>query len=77
MTIVNLHEYKNKLFSPYSDSVLPVFKITKDNFTHKGTEELKVDPLKIVTHTLSPFSKPISEKVWLALWGKMKIKVNY
>ncbi|WP_142329247.1 hypothetical protein [Bacillus sp. AFS088145] len=51
MTIVNLHEYKNKLFSPYSDSVLPVFKITKDNFTHKGTEELKVDPPKIVTHT--------------------------
>ncbi len=40
-------------------------------------QELKVDPLQIGTHTLSPFSKPINEKVWLAAWGKMKIKVNY
>ncbi|WP_141546949.1 hypothetical protein [Bacillus sp. AFS053548] len=64
ITIVNLHEYKNKLFSQYSDSdpVLPVFKITKDNFTYKGTEELKVDPLKIVTHTLSPFSYPSAKR---------------
>ena len=183
MTIVNLHEYKNKLFSPFSDPVLPVFKVAKDNFTYEGTaffsndklietltstedqifqlldndhflkffpipkldvvighlrsrvnvdldknlslvtinvklngrieeyqgnknilngnelmqlhkeietelemkttdlikkmHELKVDPLQIGTHTLSPFSKPISEKVWLAAWGKMKIKVNY
>lgn len=183
MTIVNLHEYKNKLFSPFSDPVLPVFKVAKDNFTYEGTaffsndklietvtstedqifqlldndhylkffpipkldvvighlrsrvnvdldknlslvtinvklngrieeyqgnknilngnelmqlqkeietelemkttdlikkmQELKVDPLQIGTHTLSPFSKPISEKVWLAAWGKMKIKVNY
>ncbi|MEO2074914.1 MAG: Ger(x)C family spore germination C-terminal domain-containing protein [Bacillus sp. (in: firmicutes)] len=43
----------------------------------KKMQELKVDPLQIGTHTLSPFSKPISEKVWLAAWGKMKIKVNY
>lgn len=43
----------------------------------KKMQELKVDPLQIGTHTLSPFSKPIREKVWLATWGKMKIKVNY
>ncbi len=43
----------------------------------KIMHELNVDPLQIGTHTLSPFSKPISEKVWLAAWGKMKIKVNY
>ncbi|MBU8919239.1 Ger(x)C family spore germination C-terminal domain-containing protein [Bacillus sp. FJAT-29953] len=43
----------------------------------KKMQELKVDPLQIRTHTLSPFSKPINEKVWLAAWGKMKIKVNY
>lgn len=24
------------------------------------------------TQPLAPFSKPISEKVWLAAWGKMK-----
>jgi spore germination protein len=183
MTIVNLHEYKNKLFSPFSDPVLPVFKVSKDNFTYEGTaffsndklietvtstedqifqlldndhylkffsipeldvvighlrsrvnvdldknlsqvtinvklngrieeyqgnknilngnelmqlqqeietelevkttdlikkmQEMKVDPLQIGTHTLSPFSKPISEKVWLAAWEKMNIKVNY
>lgn len=183
MTIVNLHEYKNKLFSPFSDPVLPVFKVEKDNFTYEGTaffsndklietvtiaedqifqlldndhylkffpiheldvvigqvrsrvnvdldknlslvtinvrlngkiveyqgnknilngnelmqlhqeietelemkttelikkmQELKVDPLQIGTHTLSPFSKPISEKVWLDAWEKMEIKVNY
>lgn len=183
MTIVNLHEYKNKLFSPFSDPVLPVFQVSKDNFTYDGTaffsndklietvtstedqifqlldndhylkffpiseldvvigdlrsrvnvdldknlsqvtinvklngrieeyqgnknilngnelmqlqqeietelemkttdlikkmQELKVDPLQIGTHTLSPFSKPISEKVWLAAWEKAEIKVNY
>lgn len=183
MTIVNLHEYKNKLFSPYSDPVLPVFKVANDNFTYEGTaffsndklvetvtntedqlfqlldndhylkffpisnldvvighlrskvnvdldknlslvtinvklngrieeyqgnknilngnelmelhkeietelemkttdlikkmQELKVEPLQIGTHTLSPFSKPISEKVWLAAWEKAEIKVNY
>ncbi|AQX56297.1 Ger(x)C family spore germination C-terminal domain-containing protein [Priestia flexa] len=43
----------------------------------KKMQELKVDSLQIGAHTLSPFSKPISEKVWLAAWGKMKIKVNY
>jgi len=43
----------------------------------KKMQELKVDPLQIGTHTLSPFSKPVSEKVWLAAWEKMKIKVNY
>lgn len=183
MTIVNLHEFKNKLFSPFSDPVLPVFKVAKDNFTYEGTaffsndklietvtstedqifqlldndhyltffpiheldvvigqvrsrvkvdldknhslvtinvklngkiaeyqgkknilngnelmqlhqeietelemkttdlikkmQELKVDPLQIGTNTLRPFSKPINEKVWLAAWGKMEIKVNY
>ncbi|MBS4215084.1 MULTISPECIES: hypothetical protein [Neobacillus] len=42
----------------------------------KKMQELKV-ALQIGTHTLSPFSKPINEKVWLAALGKMKIKVNY
>lgn len=42
----------------------------------KKLQELKVNPLQIGTHTLSLFSKPISEKVWLAAWEKMKIKVN-
>ena len=52
MTIVNLHEYKNKLFSPFSDPVLPVFKVVKDNFTYEGTTFFSNDKLiETVTST--------------------------
>ncbi|WP_419883927.1 Ger(x)C family spore germination protein [Peribacillus sp. B-H-3] len=37
MSIVNLHEFMEKVYSPYSDPVLPLFKADKDNFTYEGT----------------------------------------
>lgn len=37
MSIVNLHEFLEKVYSPYSDPVLPVFYADRDNFTYEGT----------------------------------------
>jgi spore germination protein len=183
ITVINLHQFKNQLYSPFSDPILPVFKAEKDNFTYEGTaifnddklietisnmddqvyqligndhylkflplpelsivvghirsevkmklnqkytslsvkvnltgrieeyrgeknvlnqkellkinqdietylekqtidllkkmQEREVDPLKIGTKTLTPFSKPLSDKEWLDKWSKMDIKVEY
>lgn len=43
----------------------------------KKMQEWEVDPLKIGTKTLTPFSKPLSDKEWLDKWSKMDIKVEY
>jgi spore germination protein len=45
MTVVNLHEFKNKLYSPFSDPFLPVFKVNKENFTYEGTAFFSDDKL--------------------------------
>ncbi|WP_254611207.1 Ger(x)C family spore germination C-terminal domain-containing protein [Paenibacillus sp. JMULE4] len=45
MSIVNLHEFKNRLYSPYTDPFLPVFKVGKDNFKYKGTAFFQEDKL--------------------------------
>lgn len=37
MSIVNLHDFMERVYSPYSDPVLPIFKADKDNFTYDGT----------------------------------------
>lgn len=183
MTIINIHQFMKNLYSPFSDPILPVFKVDKDNFTYEGTaifnhdklratvrnidehiiqlldndhylkflpiqtlsvvlgevrsnvhmnlnrkfssltikvdltgrimeyqgdknifdeEELidlnneiesylekqtsefikklqkwRVDPFQIGKRSLTPFSKPLSEKQWLSNWEQMKIKVDY
>jgi spore germination protein len=43
----------------------------------KKMQELKIDPLQIGTNTLSPFSKPMSEKEWLNYWEKANFEVDY
>jgi spore germination protein len=40
-------------------------------------QEWKVDPLQLGKFSLTPFTKPISEKEWLNYWKKMKINVDY
>jgi spore germination protein len=183
ITVINLHQFKNQLYSPFADPILPVFKAEKDNFTYEGTaifsddklietvtnmddqvyqiigndhylkfltlpklsvvighvrsdvdmnlnrkftslsvkvnmtgrieeyrgeknilnqkelmrmnrdiesylekqtidllkkmQEWRVDPFKIGTKTLSPLSKPLTDKEWLDKWSKMDINVDY
>jgi spore germination protein len=183
MTVVNLHQFMKKLYSPFSDPILPVFKVSRENFTYEGIaffshdkliatiknmddqiiqlidnkyhiknfpipalsvtmghvrskarmewnrehsaisikvdltgrieeygkeksllnedelatlnkeiesylekqttallkkmQQWKVDPLEIGTLSLTPFTKPISEKEWLRYWEQMKINVDY
>ncbi|MBP1155646.1 MULTISPECIES: Ger(x)C family spore germination protein [unclassified Paenibacillus] len=45
MSIVNLHQFKNKLYTPFSDPILPVFKVDKNNFTYQGTAFFRHDKL--------------------------------
>jgi spore germination protein len=45
MTIVNLHQFLKKLYSPYSDPILPVFKAGKDHFTYEGTALFRDDKM--------------------------------
>lgn len=37
MTVINLHQFKNKYYSPYTDPILPVFNVNSEEFTYKGT----------------------------------------
>lgn len=43
----------------------------------KSMQRLKVDPLEVGTHSLKPFSKPITEEQWLKYWENMKINVDF
>lgn len=45
MSIINLHQFKNKLYTPYSDPILPIFKVTKSSFTYQGTAFFRHDKL--------------------------------
>ncbi|WP_017726478.1 Ger(x)C family spore germination protein [Halalkalibacterium ligniniphilum] len=45
MSIVNLHQFKNKLYTPYASPYLPVFKVTEDDFTYEGTALFQFDTL--------------------------------
>jgi spore germination protein len=183
ITVVNLHQFMKKLYSPFSDPIAPVFKASEENFTYEGTaffshdklmatvknmddqifqlidndyylkllpipalsvtldhvrskvhmklnrehsaisikvdltgrigeyrgdknildqdelanlnkeiesylekqttellkkmQQWKVDPLEIGTLSLTPFTKPISEKEWVRYWEQMKVNVDY
>ncbi|MFC3341247.1 Ger(x)C family spore germination C-terminal domain-containing protein [Paenibacillus abyssi] len=37
----------------------------------------KVDPLEIGRHTMTPFTKPMSDEAWLEKWQQLKFDVNY
>ncbi|RXT13669.1 Ger(x)C family spore germination C-terminal domain-containing protein [Ammoniphilus sp. CFH 90114] len=37
ITAINLHQYKEMLYAPYADPILPVFKVNSHNFTYDGT----------------------------------------
>jgi spore germination protein len=45
LTVVNLHEFKNLLYSRYSDPFLPVFKIENDAISYEGTGLFQNDKL--------------------------------
>ncbi|PFO09713.1 hypothetical protein COJ85_00875 [Bacillus sp. AFS076308] len=40
-------------------------------------QQLEVDPFKIGTLTLGPFTKPMSEKEWLKHWKTLVVNVDY
>lgn len=52
MTVVNLHQYMKKLYSPFSDPILPVFKANKDNFTYEGTALFRNDKMIATVHNM-------------------------
>ncbi|WP_409295618.1 Ger(x)C family spore germination C-terminal domain-containing protein [Peribacillus sp. SCS-26] len=37
ITVTNIHEFMEKVYSPYSDPYIPVFKVNKENFNYEGT----------------------------------------
>lgn len=45
LTVVNLHEFKNLLYTPYSDPFLPVFKIQENEVSYEGTALFQDDKL--------------------------------
>ncbi len=45
LTVVNLHEFKNLLYTRYSDPFLPVFKIENDAVSYEGTALFQNDKL--------------------------------
>ncbi|QHZ46191.1 MULTISPECIES: Ger(x)C family spore germination protein [Bacillus] len=46
MTIVNLHQFKNLLYTHFSDPYTPVFKTDEDDFIYEGTALFKDDKLQ-------------------------------
>lgn len=48
ITIVNLHQFKKRLYSHYSDPILPVFYADANRFTYEGTALFQND--KLVEH---------------------------
>ncbi|MDE3839198.1 spore gernimation protein [Bacillus methanolicus] len=45
MTVINIHQFMENLYSPFSDPILPVFKVDKDNFKYEGTAIFNHDKL--------------------------------
>jgi len=45
ITVINLHQFLKRLYSPFSDPILPVFKVNKENFIYDGTAFFKDDKL--------------------------------
>jgi spore germination protein len=45
MSVVNLHQFMERLYSPLSDPFLPVFEVGKESFTYEGTAFFSNDKL--------------------------------
>ncbi|CAM2879945.1 Ger(x)C family spore germination C-terminal domain-containing protein [Paenibacillus sediminis] len=45
MSIMNLHQFKSTLYSPFPYPILPVFKVNSDNFSYLGTAMFDQDKL--------------------------------
>ncbi|WP_307893862.1 Ger(x)C family spore germination protein [Bacillus swezeyi] len=45
MSIVNLHQFKNQLYTLFSDPYVPVFQTNENHFTYEGTALFKDDKL--------------------------------
>lgn len=52
MTIINIHQFMKNLYSPFSDPILPVFKVDKDNFTYEGTGIFNHDKLRATVRNI-------------------------
>jgi spore germination protein len=48
ITVVNLHEFIKKLYLPYVSPIMPVFKVSKEDFTYEGTAFFQHDRLKAI-----------------------------
>lgn len=60
LTVVNLHEFKNLLYTPYSDPFLPVFNIQEDGVSYEGTALFQDDKL---VETISSFDDRIFQLI--------------
>ncbi|MFC4355644.1 Ger(x)C family spore germination protein [Chryseomicrobium palamuruense] len=60
LTIVNLHEFKNFLYTPYSDPFMPVFIIQEDGVNYEGTALFQDDKL---VETISSFDDRIFQLI--------------
>ena len=89
-SVVNLHEFKNLLYTPYSDPFLPVFKIENDAISYEGTALFQNDKLvEIITtfddrifqllnndHYLAVLPIPELEVVLGHVRSKTKVDIN-
>ncbi|WP_153978656.1 Ger(x)C family spore germination C-terminal domain-containing protein [Paenibacillus xylanilyticus] len=53
MSIVNIHQFMKKLYSPLKDPILPVFHADKNNFNYVGTALFRNDKEAMVTQDIS------------------------
>ncbi|WP_243767452.1 Ger(x)C family spore germination protein [Paenibacillus agricola] len=77
ITVVNLHQYLKRLYTPYSDPILPVFKVNKENFAYKGTAVFKDDKLiTTATHIDDHIFQLISNDYYLKLLPIPELSVS-
>jgi spore germination protein len=50
ITVVNLHEFVKKLYLPYVSPIMPVYKVSKEDFNYEGTAFFEDDRLKAIVN---------------------------
>ncbi|MGD6902244.1 Ger(x)C family spore germination protein [Bacillus infantis] len=76
LSIVNLHQFMQKLYSPYSDPILPVFKAENGNFNYKGTAIFQNDKLlSVVTDSDDEIYQLIANDYYLKYLPIPKLSV--
>lgn len=76
LSIVNLHEFKKMLYTPYSDPYLPVFKIENDAISYEGTALFQNDKLvEIITTFDDRIFQLLNNNHYLAILPIPELKV--